>query len=64
MGGDPEEAQSVATLLARELQVINVGLESFAAELAENGVTVVQVDWTPPAAGDPVLADLVAKLGA
>jgi FdrA protein len=64
MDSDPEKGQSVVTLLAGELQVINIGLESFAAELAENGVAVVQVDWTPPAAGDPALADLVAKLGA
>lgn len=51
------------TLLDRPLKVINLGLESFARELAQGGVEVVQVDWTPPAGGDPKLADLLSKLG-
>ncbi len=45
------------------LKVINVGLEEFARELDEQNVDVVQVDWAPPAAGDPKLADLLSKLG-
>ncbi len=46
------------------LHVINVGLEGFAEELDAQGVPVVQVDWSPPAGGDPELAALLAKLGA
>ncbi len=44
------------------LGVINIGLEGFASDLADQGVAVVQVDWRPPAGGDAKLADLLAKL--
>lgn len=50
-------------LLEDQVKVINVGLEGFANELAEQGVDVTHVDWTPPAGGDPKLADLLSKLG-
>jgi hypothetical protein len=52
----------VTSLLSRPLAVINVGLEHFAADLATLGAPVVHVDWTPPAGGDPRLADLLARL--
>ena len=51
-------------LFEQPLRVINVGLEGFARELDSLGVAVVQVDWRPPAGGDPTVADLLAKLGA
>jgi len=51
-------------LFEQPLRVINVGLEGFARELDSLGVAVVQVDWRPPAGGDPTMADLLAKLGA
>ena len=50
-------------LLNEPLSVINIGLEGFARELAAQRVDVIQVDWAPPAGGDPELADLLAKLG-
>ena len=50
-------------LLEEPLRVINIGLEGFAEELKRQGVETVQVDWTPPAGGDPKLADLLSKLG-
>lgn len=50
-------------LLEEPLRVINIGLEGFAEELKQQGVETVQVDWTPPAGGDPKLADLLSKLG-
>ncbi len=50
-------------LLNEPLSVINIGLEGFAGELAAQKVDVIQVDWAPPAGGDPKLADLLAKLG-
>ena len=34
-------------LLAGPVRVVNVGLESFARDLAANGAAVVQVDWKP-----------------
>ena len=50
-------------LLPQPLSVVNIGLEGFSGELMEQQVNVIQVDWVPPAGGDPRLADLLAKLG-
>ena len=50
-------------LLREPLSVVNIGLEGFAMELVAQQVDVIQVDWAPPAGGDPRLADLLAKLG-
>jgi hypothetical protein len=52
-----------ARLLNTPVSVINVGLQSFADDLAGQGVPVVHVQWQPPAGGDPYLAGLLAKLG-
>jgi hypothetical protein len=38
---------SIDALLAGPLRVVNVGLESFARDLAANGAAVAQVDWVP-----------------
>jgi len=51
------------SLLDGPVKVVNVGLEGFATELKSQGVEVVQVDWAPPAGGDPDLARLLSKLG-
>lgn len=48
--------------LPTELQVINVGLESFAQDLKAQGAAVVQLDWRPPAGGNAKLAALLARL--
>ncbi|MGI9416377.1 MAG: hypothetical protein ACR2RA_00925 [Geminicoccaceae bacterium] len=50
-------------LLDRPIKVINVGLEGFATELADRNVPVQHVQWSPPAGGDPKLAELLSKLG-
>jgi len=57
------EKNKVSDLLTQPLQVINVGLESFAVELKQQNVAVTHVDWSPPAGGDPKIADLLSKLG-
>ena len=51
------------SLLTRPVKVINVGLERFASELEGQSVSVVQVEWAPPAGGNAKLAALLAKLG-
>ena len=51
------------TLLSRPVKVVNIGLDRFAKELEAQSVPVVQVDWAPPAGGNPKLAALLAKLG-
>ena len=53
----------VKSLLESPVKVVNVGLEGFSSELEQQGVRVVQVDWVPPAGGDPRLASLLSKLG-
>jgi FdrA protein len=50
------------TILGESLQVINIGLESFAEDLRREGVEVVQMDWRPPAGGNKRLASLLANL--
>lgn len=50
-------------LLSNPLCVVNVGLEGFAGDLEAQGIAVTHVDWTPPAAGDVRLADILSKLG-
>ena len=50
-------------LMHEPLSVVNIGLEGFSEELMGQQVDVIQVDWAPPAGGDPRLADLLAKLG-
>ena len=49
-------------VLVDALRVINIGLEDFAADLASEGVAVIQLDWRPPAGGNPRLAALLAQL--
>jgi FdrA protein len=49
-------------LLHTPLVVINLGLRGFAENLEEQGVEVVQVDWTPPAGGDKEMQDLLDQL--
>lgn len=39
-------------LFEQELQVINVGLSSFADAIQQTGGRGIQLDWRPPAAGD------------
>ena len=54
---------SEKSLLIGPVKVVNVGLESFGRDLKSQGVDVIQVDWQPPAGGDPELARLLSKLG-
>jgi hypothetical protein len=56
--------EQVLALFGAELEVVNVGLASFATELRRAGGSAVDVDWRPPAGGDPaMLAALDACLG-
>ncbi len=42
--------------------VVNVGLESFAQALRDQGAQVTDVDWRPPAGGDPRLVAALEQL--
>lgn len=58
------QENTIKNMLNEPLKVVNIGLEGFADELDSQGVEVTQVDWAPPASGDPILAALLSKLGA
>ncbi len=53
---------TLAELLDVELRVVNIGVRDFAESLQAQGVQVVEIDWTPPAALEPELAELLEKL--
>jgi hypothetical protein len=48
----------------REVKVVNIGIPTFADDLASQGVPVVKVDWKPPAGGDTEMLGILEKLGA
>lgn len=53
----------IMQLLTQTPVVVNVGLEVFANDLEGQQVSVVHLDWRPPAGGDADLADLLSRLG-
>ncbi|HEX9011936.1 MAG TPA: acyl-CoA synthetase FdrA [Anaerolineaceae bacterium] len=48
--------------LQKPLAGINVGLESFAETLKDQGVPAVHVDWRPPAGGNDRLASILERM--
>ena len=52
------------TVLQDKINIINIGVETFAKELQELGITVIHLDWQPPARGDSQIAVLLSKMGA
>jgi hypothetical protein len=55
----------MADLFRDKLQVLNVGLASFAESITRAGGTVTHIDWAPPARGDrKVCADLARLVDA
>lgn len=49
-------------LFASELRCVNIGVEVFYRAILEQNVTCVQVDWKPPADGDPRLIRILEWL--
>jgi hypothetical protein len=52
----------IGALLAGPVRVVNIGLAAFARDLDANGTAVAQVDWTPPAGGNPALLSALSSL--
>jgi FdrA protein len=52
----------IGKLLSGPVIVINLGLKIFGASLEQQGVEVVQVDWSPPAGGDREMMDLLDEI--
>jgi FdrA protein len=63
-GGQLPEGWKQVSLpsLQRPTAGINVGLESFAENLAAQAATVIQVDWRPPAGGNERLMAILARM--
>ena len=45
-----------------KLRVINIGLDGFAKDMRKQDVSVVDVDWYPPADGDPNLNEILKTI--
>ncbi|HVO17829.1 MAG TPA: DUF1116 domain-containing protein [Anaeromyxobacter sp.] len=58
----PAGARRASSLFRSDLQVVNLGVASFAENLRQAGVEVVQVDWRPPAGGDPALLEALDRI--
>lgn len=52
----------ISGLFAQDLQVINVGLSSFANSIQQAGGQATQLDWRPPASGDRDTGSRLAAL--
>ena len=52
----------IGKLLSGPVIAINLGLKQFGESLEQQGVEVVQVDWTPPAGGEQEMIDLLDEL--
>lgn len=52
----------ILKLLGSEVKVINLGIPSFAEDLAHAGATALHVDWRPPAGGSVELLAHLTKL--
>ena len=48
--------------LPRTVEAVNVGLSIFADALRDQGAPVVEVDWRPPAGGDPEMLAVLTRL--
>lgn len=55
--------EEATELLSGSLKIVNIGLESFSKDLQKQDVSVIHVDWSPPAGGNIELANLLSKLG-
>lgn len=47
--------------LLKEVQVINVGLESFYESLKNQEADVINIDWAPPALDDDIM-DMLSRI--
>jgi hypothetical protein len=53
---------TVNDIFGKELKILNIGLEQFADDLKSQGIQCIQLNWRPPAQGDPEAADLLKLL--
>ena len=53
---------SVLDLLKGPILAINVGVQDFGETIEQQGVSVIYVEWAPPAGGDQEMIDLLDSL--
>ncbi len=53
---------TIDNLFKNEITVLNIGAETFTAELKLQGINAIQLDWKPPAGGNPELIKVLDKL--
>ena len=54
--------EPVAALFKSRLSVVNLGLASFAENLRATGADVIDVDWRPPAGGNPAMIAALERI--
>lgn len=52
----------VNDLFKKELKVANIGLETFYEANKDQDIKTIQIEWKPPAGGDPKLIEILNKL--
>ena len=57
-----QRTQKIRDLFSAPLEVANVGVELFYQAVRAQGTAAVQVDWRPPAGGDPRMAEILGRL--
>lgn len=53
---------NVLDLLKGPIVAINVGVQEFGDTLEQQAVTVIYVEWSPPAGGDQEMIDILDEL--
>lgn len=56
------DVRKINRLFESDLVIVNMGVESFGENLKEQGVRTLQMNWRPPAGGDPKLVELLERL--
>ncbi|SKC42534.1 fdrA domain protein [Maledivibacter halophilus] len=54
--------EKIKELFKKELNVVNIGLESFYMDLKKQNKKAIHLDWKPPAGGNEKMASLLSKL--
>jgi FdrA protein len=54
--------QADLSILQKPLMAINLGLESFAANIEDQDAPVIHVEWRPPAGGNEKLMSILEKM--
>jgi len=51
------------SILGKKLNVITIGVSTFAEDLRKQGIDVLDLEWKPPAGGDLEMANILDRLG-